>query len=182
MKTVDTGFRNLLLIENTFHTDSRGGFMEAFNEAAFRINTNQNITFVQDNISVSAKNVIRGLHFQLPPKGQAKLVMVYKGAALDVVLDLRVTEPTYGKTFSIELKGSDHLQLFIPEGFAHGFLSLEDDTIFGYKCSNYYSPQHERCIRWNDESLNISWPVTSPLISDKDNLGLSFNDYTGDFL
>lgn len=182
MKIVETGFRNLLVIENTFYTDPRGGFMESFNEAAFRINTNQNISFVQDNLSVSAKNVIRGLHFQTPPKGQAKLVMVFNGAALDVVVDLRVTEPTYGKMFSIELKGSDHIQLFIPEGFAHGFLSLEDETIFGYKCSNYYSPTHERSIRWNDETLNIPWPVEHPIISDKDKLGMAFKEYSGDFL
>lgn len=182
MKIVETGFRNLLVIENTFYTDSRGGFMESFNEAAFRINTHQNISFVQDNLSVSGRNVIRGLHYQTPPKGQAKLVMVYKGAALDVVVDLRVTEPTYGKMFSIELKGSDHIQLFIPEGFAHGFLSLEDDTIFGYKCSNYYSPAHERSIRWNDETLNIPWPVEQPMISEKDNMGMAFKEYPGDFL
>ena len=182
MKIHETGFRNLVVIENKFYSDNRGGFTESFNEASFRLHTGQNITFVQDNLSVSVKNVVRGLHYQLPPKGQAKLVMVHRGAAWDVAVDLRVSEPTFGKWFSVELREGDNKQLFIPEGFAHGFIALEENTLFAYKCSNYYSPEHERCILWNDPALCISWPTENPIMSAKDCSGISFKDYGSDFI
>jgi len=161
MKIHETGFRNLVVIENKFYSDNRGGFTESFNEASFRLHTGQNITFVQDNLSVSVKNVVRGLHYQLPPKGQAKLVMVHRGAAWDVAVDLRVSEPTFGKWFSVELREGDNKQLFIPEGFAHGYLTLSDHATFLYKVSQFYSPAHECSIRWDDKTLDIHWPQTT---------------------
>jgi dTDP-4-dehydrorhamnose 3,5-epimerase len=118
---------------------------------------------------------------QLPPKGQAKLVRVSRGRVLDVVVDLRRTEPTFGKHFKIELSSKNATQLFIPEGFAHGFLTLEDETIFTYKCSNYYSKDLERSICWNDPQLGIDWGVTSPLVSDRDSHALSFSQFDSPF-
>ncbi len=149
-------------------TDGRGAFQETFNEARFRVETGLNVTFVQDNESVSKANVLRGLHLQFPPKGQAKLVRVSRGRALDVVVDLRRTEPTFGRHFMIELSAENATQLFIPEGFAHGFLTLEDQTVFAYKCSNYYSKELERSIRWNDPELAIDWGAFNPLVSERD--------------
>jgi len=182
MKIITTEFNGLIIIENKVFHDDRGHFLETFNEARFRITTGMNLSFVQDNMSRSVKGVLRGLHYQIPPKGQAKLVSVFQGAVLDVVLDLRINEPTFGKYFSIELRGGEYQQLFIPEGFAHGFFVLEDDTVFSYKCSNYYSPEHERCIRWNDPALNIHWPSHNPIVSGKDQEGMSFSQYSNEFL
>ena len=163
-----TPFRDLLILQPRQFHDSRGMFQESFNEARFRIQTGLNITFVQDNISHSAKHVLRGMHFQISPKSQAKLVSVISGRVLDVVVDLRRTEPTFGKWFSKELDAETGQQLFIPEGFAHGFLALEDNTIFHYKCSNYYSPEAERSLRWDDETVGIEWPDVNPILSEKD--------------
>ena len=163
-----TSFRDLLVLHPRQFEDHRGLFFESFNEARFRIQTGLNITFVQDNISHSAKYVLRGMHFQASPKSQAKLVTIIAGSVLDVVVDLRRTEPTYGQWFSMELSAANGKQLFIPEGFAHGFLTLEDQTIFHYKCSNYYSPEAERSLLWKDPAIGIQWPVAAPILSDKD--------------
>jgi dTDP-4-dehydrorhamnose 3,5-epimerase len=176
-----TEFRDLLIIQPSVFVDDRGAFQESFNEARFRIETGLNLTFVQDNESISKKNVLRGMHFQLPPKGQAKLVRVSKGSVLDVVVDLRRTEPTFGNYFSRKLSAENATQLFIPEGFAHGFLVLEDDTIFSYKCTNYYSKELERSIRWNDPSIGIEWHCENPLLSPRDEQAVLLNEVENPF-
>jgi len=181
MQIEKTPFRDLLVIQPAVFADERGAFQESFNEARFRIDTGLNVSFVQDNESVSKRNVIRGLHFQIPPKGQAKLVRVSKGSVLDVAVDLRQTEPTYGKYYSRVLSGENATQLYIPEGFAHGFLVLEDDTVFSYKCTNYYSKELERSIRWNDQSIAINWGCDSPLISPREEQAILFSDFETPF-
>ncbi len=168
MKIETTEFAQLLIIQPDVFRDDRGYFFEPFNEAKFRIETGLNMTFVQDNESMSSKGVLRGLHFQLSPKAQAKFIRVTRGAVLDIVVDLRKTQPTYGRHFKIELSAENKTQLFVPEGFAHGFYVLEPDTIFSYKCSNYYSKEHDRSLRWNDPVLQIDWGVENPILSDKD--------------
>jgi dTDP-4-dehydrorhamnose 3,5-epimerase len=181
MQIEKTAFRDLLVIQPAVFADDRGAFQESFNEARFRIDTGLNVTFVQDNESVSKRNVIRGLHFQIPPKGQAKLVRVSKGSVLDVAVDLRQTEPTYGKYYSRILSGENATQLFIPEGFAHGFLVLEDDTIFSYKCTNYYSKELDRSIRWNDSDIAINWGCDIPLLSPRDEQAMLFSEFETPF-
>ena len=176
-----TEFRDLVIIESAVFSDERGSFQESFNEARFRVETGLNVTFVQDNESVSKANVLRGLHLQLPPKGQAKLVRVSRGTAIDVVVDLRRTEPTYGKHFKIELSAKNATQLFIPEGFAHGFLTLEDETIFSYKCSNYYSKELERSICWNDPALAIDWGALNPMVSERDSQAVFLSEFESPF-
>jgi dTDP-4-dehydrorhamnose 3,5-epimerase len=163
-----TEFKDLLIIQPKVFGDDRGYFFEAFNEAQFRVQTGLNITFVQDNESMSAKGVLRGLHFQTPPKTQAKLVRVTKGSVLDVVVDLRMTQPTFGQYFKIVLSEQNKTQLFVPEGFAHGFVVLEENSIFSYKCTNYYSKEHDRSMLWNDPALGVDWEVENPIISQKD--------------
>lgn len=182
MTISSTGFHGLLIIEPKVFGDSRGYFMESFNEARFRVETGLNVTFVQDNESLSNKGVLRGLHFQAPPKSQAKLVRVINGSVLDVVVDLRKGQPTYGQHFKIVLTAENKTQLFVPEGFAHGFVVLEDNTLFSYKCTNYYSPEHDRCLRWNDSELNIDWEIDSPLLSDKDQSSPFLKDLDSPFL
>jgi dTDP-4-dehydrorhamnose 3,5-epimerase len=161
---------DLLVIAPRIFTDDRGTFSETFNEAQFRLSSGLNITFVQDNESISKKNVFRGFHFQVPPKSQAKLVRVVKGAIIDFAIDIRKSSPQFGKVFSIELNDTNKLNFFIPEGYAHGFLSLEENTIVNYKCSQYYSPDSERCLTFNDSDLEITWPVdlNDLIISNKD--------------
>lgn len=155
--------------------------MEVFSEAKFRVETGLNISFVQDNESVSSIHVIRGLHFQIPPKGQAKLVRVTKGSVLDVVVDLRKNEPTYGKHFKQILSAENAMQMFIPEGFAHGFHVLEDQTIFSYKCSNYYDPKCEQSLKWNDPTLGIQWDCLNPIVSERDDQAQHFADFITPF-
>lgn len=181
MQIEKTRFRDLLVIQPSVFADERGAFQESFNEARFRIETGLNLTFVQDNESVSKRNVIRGLHFQIPPKGQAKLVRVSRGSVLDVAVDLRRTEPTFGKYYSQVLSGENATQLFIPEGFAHGFLVLEDNTIFSYKCTNYYSKELERSIRWNDPSIAINWGCDTPLLSNRDEQAMLLSEFETPF-
>lgn len=181
MNIETTPFRNLLLIRPSVFTDNRGSFCETFNEARFRIETGLNLTFVQDNESVSKGGVLRGLHFQVPPKAQAKLVRVAQGAVLDVVVDLRVTEPTFGKHYKVELTADNKMQLFIPEGFAHGFLVLQDETVFSYKCTNYYSKDHDRSMLWKDSKLAIDWGTNEPMVSEKDMNALGFEMFQSPF-
>jgi dTDP-4-dehydrorhamnose 3,5-epimerase len=163
-----TPFRDLLIIKPHVFGDARGYFMESFNEARFRVETGLNVTFVQDNESLSRKGVLRGLHFKIPPKSQGKLVRVIRGAVLDVLVDLRKSEPTYGQHFKMVLSEENKTQLYVPEGFAHGFAVLQDDTLFSYKCTNYYSPEHDRGVRWNDPALGIDWEMADPILSEKD--------------
>ncbi len=176
MRLEKTDFRDLLLIHLPVYGDARGRFQETFKEAQFRIETGLNITFVQDNESLSSKDVLRGLHAQKSPKSQAKLLRVVKGSILDVVVDLRRTEPTFGKSFQLELKGGDGVSLFVPEGFAHGFYSLEDETIIQYKCTNYYDKNSEVCLDAFDSTVNIQWPVGEKLLSEKDKEGQSLEE------
>lgn len=163
------------------HEDDRGHFLESFNQRVFNEIVGKEILFVQDNESVSKKNVLRGLHFQHPPHAQGKLVRVANGSALDIAVDLRRNSPTYGKWHS-ELLSADNGKLFwIPEGFAHGFLALENDTRFLYKCTDYYAPQSEGTILWNDTSIGIEWGVSAPLISEKDQIGTVFEQFLSPF-
>lgn len=157
----------LVLIEQKTFEDPRGFFKETYQYEAFAA---QGIgdTFVQDNLSVSARDVLRGLHFQIPPMAQAKLVSVIKGTILDVVVDLRKNSPTFQKWAAIELAAEKHQALYIPVGFAHGFLALENDSYVSYKTSAPYSPEHERGLRWNDPDIGIVWPIASPQVSAKD--------------
>lgn len=172
---------DLLLIEPRIFEDDRGLFYESFNEDKYSKILGSKVRFVQDNISVSKKNVLRGLHFQNPPFAQGKLVTVLKGSVLDVAVDLRRNSKTYGKYEIVELSDKNKRQFWIPPGFAHGFCALEDDTIFSYKCSNYYSPEHEETIKWNDSNLGIDWGVNNPIISDKDKKGKDFHTFVSPF-
>lgn len=161
--------------------DERGYFIETFNNRRFNNEFLENITFTQDNISCSNKNVLRGLHFQSPPYSQGKLIQVLKGKVLDVAVDLRKESSTFGKHFKVELCGKKHKQLWIPPGFAHGFLTLEDDTIFSYKCTEYYSKQHEMDLLWNDIDLKIQWGIEAPIISEKDQNAKEFKNFESPF-
>ncbi|SNC76029.1 dTDP-4-dehydrorhamnose 3,5-epimerase [Hymenobacter gelipurpurascens] len=147
--------------------DARGAFFESFSAKTMR-DAGVDVEWVQDNQSRSMRGVLRGLHFQKPPYAQAKLVRVAQGRALDVVVDIRRESPTYGQHVCVELDATRFNMLYIPEGFAHGFAALEDDTLFLYKCSNYYQPSSEGGILWNDPALAINWQLTDPVISPKD--------------
>ena len=164
---VDNG---VMLIEPAVFGDSRGYFMESFSLRKFRELTGLDIDFVQDNESKSSYGVVRGLHFQRPPHAQSKLVRVVQGRVLDVAVDLREGSPTYGKHFAIELSGENHLQMFIPKGFAHGFAVLSDEAVFQYKCDEYYAPEGEGAVAWDDPDLAIDWmlPKEDIRLSDKD--------------
>ena len=180
MQIIKDAIEGLITIHPSVFSDERGYFLESFNENDF----NQfvfEIKFVQDNESRSMKNVLRGLHFQNPPHAQGKLVRVIKGSVLDVVVDLRKNSKTYGQHKKIILSELEKNQFYVPPGFAHGFCSLEDETIFSYKCTEYYHPEAESCILWNDESLNIDWEVNDPILSKKDMNGISFNDFISPF-
>jgi dTDP-4-dehydrorhamnose 3,5-epimerase len=177
LKIEKTNFKDLLIIQPSVFADERGYFFESFNESKFRVETGLNITFVQDNQSMSSKGVLRGLHFQTPPKSQAKLIQVVKGAVLDVVVDLRINQPTFGQHYKILLTSDNKTQLFVPEGFAHGFAVLEDNTIFAYKCSNYYSKENDRSMLWSDPALKINWEIENPIVSEKDQAALNFDQY-----
>ena len=179
MKTFE--IEGLLLIKPRIFEDDRGFFYESFNETKYKEILGAEIQFVQDNISVSKKNVLRGLHFQKPPFAQGKLVTVLRGSVMDVAVDLRKESKTYGQYQLVELSENNKLQFWIPAGFAHGFCSLEDDTIFSYKCTNYYSPQHEETIMWNDPDLAIDWKIINPIVSDKDKIGKYFNTFDSPF-
>ena len=170
MKIKETGIEGLLVIEPKVFGDSRGYFMESFSERKFRELTGLDVNFVQDNESMSSYGVVRGLHMQLPPHAQAKLVRVVSGRALDVAVDLREGSPTYGRHFAIELTGENHLQVFIPKGFAHGFAVLSDEVVFQYKCDEYYAPESEAAVIWNDPDLDVDWriPEGDVRLSEKD--------------
>ena len=170
MKIKETHIKGLLVIEPDVFGDARGYFMESFSERKFAAHTGIDVKLVQDNESRSSYGVVRGLHFQRAPHAQAKLVRVVSGRALDVAVDLREGSETYGKHFSIELSGENHLQVFIPKGFAHGFAALSEEVVFQYKCDEYYAPDSEAAIIWNDPDLNIDWrlPAEDVLVSDKD--------------
>jgi len=173
MQVQKTGFEGLLILQPKIFKDDRGAFQESWNATTFK-QLGLPITFVQDNQSVSHNNVLRGLHFQHPPHAQGKLVRVTRGRALDVVVDLRKDSKTFKKHYKIELSDEKANMLWIPAGFAHGFVALENDTVFQYKCDALYNPQTEDCLLWNDLSLGIDWEVENPIISDKDQEGKIF--------
>lgn len=175
MKIKEANIKGIFIIEPDIFSDERGYFCETFSSQKFK-NLGVDTNFVQDNISVSKKGVVRGLHFQVVPKAQSKLCQVLRGKVLDVAVDLRRDSPTFAEHFSIELSEENHLQLYIPQGFAHGFAVLSDDTIFHYKCSDYYSKEHERAIRYDDPILNINWHIKNPIVSGKDKNAELFND------
>ena len=180
MRIIDTPIADLLVIEPKVWKDDRGYFYESFREDFFK-EINIDLSLVQDNQSLSQKGTIRGLHFQAPPFEQGKLVRVLQGSVLDVVVDIRKNSSTYGQSFAIELNDQNHLQLWIPPGFAHGFSTLADQTIFCYKCSNYYHKASEGGICFNDETLAIDWKVPAIHVSEKDYLLPTFKDFISQF-
>ncbi|HEY4755398.1 MAG TPA: dTDP-4-dehydrorhamnose 3,5-epimerase [Ignavibacteriaceae bacterium] len=180
MKITESKFKGVFIIELDIFNDSRGYFFETFNAKRYK-DLGINLDFVQDNISVSKKGTLRGLHYQVPPKAQGKLCHVIKGSVLDAAVDLRFGSPTFGQHFIIELSEKNHTQIFIPVGFAHGFAVLSDEAIFQYKCSEFYSKEHERSIRFDDPDLNINWGIENPIVSNKDRNGKFFKDIEKDF-
>jgi dTDP-4-dehydrorhamnose 3,5-epimerase len=168
-----TAISDVLILEPKVFGDSRGFFLESFNAQNFAKATGLNVQFVQDNHSRSAKGVLRGLHYQLQ-QTQGKLVQVTQGAVFDVTVDIRKSSATFGKWVGCELSDTNHRQLWIPQGFAHGFIVLSGSADFMYKTTDYYAPAHERCISWNDPSIGIMWPEgITPLLSAKDQQGIS---------
>ena len=169
MNVINTEIPGVVIIEPRVFEDARGYFFESFSQRDFDAQVRE-VRFVQDNESKSSYGVLRGLHFQKPPHAQSKLVRVVKGAVLDVAVDIRKGSPTFGKHVAVELSEQNHRQFFIPRGFAHGFVVLTDEVVFQYKCDNFYAPQFEGAIAWNDPDLNIDWkvPADKVLLSVKD--------------
>lgn len=169
MEIIQTPISDLLIIQPRVFKDARGFFMESYNRSKFS-ELGINLDFCQDNQSRSAYGVIRGLHYQLLPQSQSKLVTVIEGAVWDVAVDLRKNSPTFGQWYGIELTGENKTQFLVPQGFAHGFSVLSESALFSYKCDNFYSPAHEAGILYNDPALNIDWkiPADKALVSDKD--------------
>ena len=169
MNIVKTDIEGVVIIEPRVFEDERGYFFEVFSEETFR-NEVCDTHFVQDNESKSSYGVVRGLHFQLPPNAQSKLVRVVKGKVLDIAVDIRKSSATFGKCVAVELSAENHRQLFIPRGFAHGYAVLSDEAIFEYKCDNYYAPESEGAIAWDDAALAIDWqiPAEQVILSEKD--------------
>ncbi len=180
MEIIETKIKDLLIIKPDVFIDERGYFFESYNKERF-MEHGLNMTFVQDNESQSMQGVLRGLHFQKPPFAQGKLVRVVKGAVRDVVVDLRKGSPTYGHWESVVLTESNKLMYWIPEGFAHGFVCLEDHSVFTYKCTNVYNKASEGSIRWNDPDLGINWDIDNPILSEKDKISPMFRDFITPF-
>ena len=183
MKLTQTDIPDVVIIEPSIFSDERGWFMESFNEQRFhseltKLGLSIPNAFVQDNHSCSNKGVLRGLHYQTAPHAQGKLVRVIQGSAFDVAVDIRKESPNYGKWVGVELTDKNNRQLWIPEGFAHGFVALEDNTHFLYKTTNYYSKESERSIRWDDEDLDVDWPIAKKdaRLSEKDEVASFFRD------
>jgi len=174
MKVTPLYIPDVLLIEPEIFGDDRGFFFESFNQENFKKVTGKKINFVQDNHSKSIKGVLRGLHYQLPPKAQGKLVRVTQGEVFDVVVDLRQTSVTFGKWTGETLSAENKKQIWIPEGFAHGFLTLSDTAEFLYKTTNFYSLEHEHSIIWNDPNIGINWPDINIVLSAKDKVASTF--------
>ena len=170
-----------MIFEPKVFQDTRGYFRESYNEKTFNDFIDDEVTFIQDNISESNRHVLRGLHFQAPPYAQGKLIQVIKGSVIDIAVDLRKASNTFGKHVKVEISSKNHRQLWIPPGFAHGFVALEDHTIFSYKCTNYYSKKHEMDLLWNDVDLDINWGVENPIISEKDKNAHSFKNFDSPF-
>ena len=173
MKIIATAIPDVLIIEPRVFGDARGFFFESFNQQAFRAATGLDVAFVQDNHSRSAQGVLRGLHYQIE-QPQGKLVRVVRGAVFDVAVDLRQASPTFGQWVGVELSEENHRQLWVPAGFGHGFMTLSETADFLYKTTDYYAPEFERCIAWNDSALGIEWPLNglTALLSQKDQAGV----------
>lgn len=180
MEVSVTPIEGLVIIRPKIFADERGSFSETYNSQSFH-SAGIKCEFVQDNQSVSHKNVVRGLHFQAPPFAQAKLVRVVRGSVIDVAVDIRKESPTYGQHYTVFLSEQNGVQFFIPEGFAHGFVALEDHTIFQYKCSNFYNKASEGSLIWNDPDLNIQWNIDNPIVSAKDMEATSFANLISPF-
>jgi len=177
MEVIETAIEGLFVIDPKVFGDERGYFFESYNKLDFEKN-GISTTFVQDNQSKSAKGIVRGLHLQQEPYEQVKLISVASGSILDVAVDVRVGSKTYGKYYPQILSEENKKMFYIPAGFAHGFLSLEDNTIVQYKCSNVYSKEHELGIMWNDKDINIDWGIDyEPIISDKDKQNMDFKSF-----
>jgi dTDP-4-dehydrorhamnose 3,5-epimerase len=176
----DVFIKGLKIIQPTIFKDDRGFFFESYNSNKYQLH-GIGAKFVQDNLSKSQKGVVRGLHFQNPPYEQGKLVQVIKGSVLDVAVDIRIGSETYGQHYSILLSEENKTQFYIPPGFAHGFATLEDETIFSYKCTNLYNKESEGSIIWDDSALNIDWQVENPIISEKDKISESFKNFNSQF-
>lgn len=177
MNIVDTKIPDVKIIEPKVFGDERGFFLESFNQSIFDKAVGRHVDFVQDNHSMSKKGVLRGLHYQLGPNAQGKLVRCVEGVVFDVAVDIRRSSETFGQWVGIHLSAENHRQLWIPEGFAHGFITLSDRVQFVYKTTNYYAPQSERSILWNDPQINIEWPeVEEMTLSGKDKDGVLLNN------
>ena len=180
MNITQTPLEGVLLIEPKVFGDSRGFFFESWNSERYA-ETGLDRSFVQDNVSLSRQGILRGLHFQ-NPLPQGKLVQVLQGAVFDVAVDIRRGSPTFGQWYGVTLSADNHLQLFVPEGFAHGFCVVSDTALFTYKCTDFYRPVHEYSLAWNDPDVGIAWPITNPSLSGKDEAGKRLRDFTADEL
>ena len=180
MQVSTTPIEGLLVIQPAVFSDARGYFYEPYNKKTF---TGNGIAddFVQDNQSCSQKGVLRGLHFQNPPYAQSKLLRVVQGSIWDVAVDIRKSSPTYGKYFGIELSAANKTIFYVPKGFAHGFLTLEDNTVLFYKCSDFYNKTAEESLVWNDPDMAIKWDITNPLLSEKDQNAKKLKDFISQF-
>ena len=180
MKIINTPLDGLLVFAPEIYEDDRGYFFESWNKKIFK-EFGLNYDFNQDNQSLSKYGVLRGLHFQNPPYAQGKLVRVVKGKVLDVVVDIRKNSSTYGSHYKIELSETNKLIFWIPPGFAHGFITLENDTIFSYKCTSVYNKKSEQALLWSDETLNIDWQIKKPIVSQKDQNAIKFLSFKSKF-
>lgn len=183
MDVIKTAIEGVLIIEPKVFGDDRGYFLESFNAREFAEKTGLNINFVQDNESKSRYGVLRGLHYQLPPFTQSKLVRVVKGRVVDVAVDIRKGSPTYGKYVTCELTEENHRQFFVPKGMAHGFVVLSDEAVFQYKCDDFYHPEAEGGIAWDDPDIAVEWPITTAAVSlsERDKRHPAFKDYDSPF-
>ena len=184
MNVIRTALEGVYIIEPRIFGDSRGYFFESFNARDFKEQVQQDVVFIQDNESKSCYGVVRGLHFQKPPFTQSKLVRVVKGAVLDVAVDIRQGSPTFGQHVAVELSEENHRQLFLSHGFAHGFSVLTPEAVFQYKCDNFYAPQSEGALAWDDPTLNIDWriPADKVVLSEKDKHHPMFADFVSPFI
>tara|TARA_B100001250_G_scaffold239587_1_gene205861 strand:+ start:320 stop:862 length:543 start_codon:yes stop_codon:yes gene_type:complete len=180
MEIIKTAIEGLLVIKPKVFEDDRGHFFESWSKDSYQ-NVNLDLDFVQDNQSLSKKGVLRGLHFQNPPFEQGKLVRVIKGAVIDVAVDIRKDSDTYGQYFSVRLSEKNKKIFWIPPGFAHGFVTLEDDTVFTYKCTKIFNKESEGALNWDDKNLNIDWGIKDPLVSEKDMIGGDFASFESKF-
>jgi len=181
LKISKTEIAGLLVIEPDVFRDDRGFFFESYSKQRYK-DFGISVEFVQDNISKSKKGTVRGLHYQIGERAQGKLCQVLEGEVLDVAVDIRFNSPTFGKYFSLILNSETKFQLWIPQGFAHGFSVLSDEAVFSYKCTNYYSKAHERAILFNDSDLKIDWKIENPIVSEKDLTAEKFKDIERDFV